>query len=1739
MAELNVGNLFAKIRIDDSGVSATLSKIKRDLSELRKEAEGAVKLKVDASGAASSVEKTKRELEEVRKQAEQTSKTKIDVAPKGTAELDKAGQSAEKTAKALDEASKKKPDVTPKGTSELNKASDNARQLGQQLDNAKRSGSSMTVSKQPAEELDNATDKASKFGGVLSSIGSMAASVGVGAAIGGVGAAFSQSLRLGNEYTNNLNVMSAVSGATATQLEAVSQRARELGSDASLASTSASDAAAAMSELAKGGFTVAQSMEAAKGTLQLAASAGIDAASAATIQSQALQSFGLNADYAAKSSDVLSNAANQSSAEITGIAQGLQASGAVANQFGLTLEDTSATLAMLANAGIQGSDAGTLLKSTLLALTDQGKPAQEAIEKLGLTVYDSSGQFVGMSSLMGQLEEASRNMTEEQYQAAAATLFGSDAMRMAGIAAEQGQGGFDKMRLAMDREGTAAEIAAAKTRGLPGAIAAVQNNAEELGLTLYDKFSGPLTQVLGGVSTGIGALSSALSGVPFEVFAAGVALMGMRFTGLTGRISAGTAAVSSFGSQIRAQQAVAAGYGSSLSAVGGAVQVLSSRYAGFGRAVKSFENASTPLRVMGMESRSAATNMTGLSRAITMAKGNAQTFGGVLRGTVASGMSAVRTGASGLVGALGGPWGLAITGATAAISALAAEHMNAKAAEEAHKASQDELKLSLDETTASITNQTKELAGQKLEEDGHMSTGTSIGLSRDTVQNASMGDEKAMTEVSSAIDAATKAAIRDTDFWKEHSATLEAAGFTLDDLTAAYEGNAEARKELNRISDQNQGAIGMSMSAEFAGMGTDVRKATEDIEAFEDAIIGLNNDVTEASKEKTKELSATWRQAAEDTRAAMKVLEGTDFELVNAKTIQFDYDAATFDTVKTELEAIGLEVEKLANGKVSVEFPDGIDLFDMLHSLDMEMQKLEDGRLGINTDDPERAIALLEMLGFKAHIDDGRVVMDVNDAETASRLEQLGIASRINGELRINDNVGDVESRVKNLERTTYSNHYIRVVQQYQNAITDGGKMPLPRAMQQTGGRIPAFAEGGRHSGYRLPKTGPGTEKTDGFLGIGGDGQPTAWVDKDEWVVNSRSSEKYNHLIAALNSDNERAVFMEASRFLPAYAGGGVVESLKTIVANRFPEVQVTSDYRTTNDLHGQGKAIDVSNGFDTTPEMQEVARWFYKTFKSQLAELIHWPLNGWNNVDEGQDFDFGAQTNSEHRDHVHIASHKPLTDPGDAEEEDDELENITDEDDYLATLTGASSVRTKRKNNRILNGGSGTLIKDGSVLELAAALYSKETGQPMDDDIVSWGQATGLYSEEDVDIEELSDDVNDLREKLEDAKRDLPEAEEDLRIKKIRQQEAHSKKNATESSKASADQAVTKAERKVQELKEKIAKLEAELAAAERRLDTQETRYVEGKTSGNKVADAIILEGRRRGISDRGIKIALATGLVESELKVYANPAVPASMTMPHDAVGYDHDSVGVFQQRQAGWGTLEDRMDPAKSAGMFYDKLDDADYNTGDPGAHAQRVQVSAFPGKYAQRMDEAQALLDAFNNSGKVTTSGISRITAMAKGGFTGMSNGVLGGTRTAQINEGSAVLWAEAGPEAYIPLSTENRDRSLEIWAETGKRLGIDVMSLISLIGSGLPGLMQGRLNFSTGGSVSLESLGVNMDAASYRAQSAINREVTNNAVGAVFNGPVQINDPQKYLQSQLQQQQRQLGDAMKSLMVGRR
>jgi hypothetical protein len=122
--------------------------------------------------------------------------------------------------------------------------------------------------------------------------------------------------------------------------------------------------------------------------------------------------------------------------------------------------------------------------------------------------------------------------------------------------------------------------------------------------------------------------------------------------------------------------------------------------------------------------------------------------------------------------------------------------------------------------------------------------------------------------------------------------------------------------------------------------------------------------------------------------------------------------------------------------------------------------------------------------------------------------------------------------------------------------------------------------------------------------------------------------------------------------------------------------------------------------------------------------------------------------------------------------------------------------------------------------------------------------------------------------------------------------------------------------------------------------------------------AVAIIEMGKSLGVPERAHVIAMVTALQESNLRTLANPAVPASLALPNQGMGYDYDSVGIFQQRASmGWGPVSQLMSPAGSAITFYTRLMKVPgWQSMSVGAAAQAVQKSAFP--YAYDRHEARA-------------------------------------------------------------------------------------------------------------------------------------------------------------------------------------
>ncbi|GAB3842478.1 hypothetical protein GCM10029963_15590 [Micromonospora andamanensis] len=128
--------------------------------------------------------------------------------------------------------------------------------------------------------------------------------------------------------------------------------------------------------------------------------------------------------------------------------------------------------------------------------------------------------------------------------------------------------------------------------------------------------------------------------------------------------------------------------------------------------------------------------------------------------------------------------------------------------------------------------------------------------------------------------------------------------------------------------------------------------------------------------------------------------------------------------------------------------------------------------------------------------------------------------------------------------------------------------------------------------------------------------------------------------------------------------------------------------------------------------------------------------------------------------------------------------------------------------------------------------------------------------------------------------------------------------------------------------------------------------------------AKAIVDVGVDMKIPRQGLVIAVATAMQESTLLNYASGVLPESQNYPHQAIGWDHDSVGLFQQRpSSGWGSVRDLMRPAYAARAFYEALLEV------PGWQqmsltlaAQAVQISAFPYAYAQHEERATTIVAA---------------------------------------------------------------------------------------------------------------------------------------------------------------------------------
>lgn len=351
-----------------------------------------------------------------------------------------------------------------------------------------------------------------------------------------------------------LNELRVVSGATEEEMRALAESARDLGRDVQLPAVSASDAAASMTELSKAGLDVTDTLDGTRGVLELATAGNIEFAQSAEIVAAALNAFRLPGERAVSVADLLAGASIEAQGSIGDFGIAMQQAAAAAAQVGIPIEDTVAALTLLAQAGIQGSDAGTSLRTTLLRLVPTTKEAADIVEALGIAVADQEGRIRPLSAIFEDYRQALAQLDPVTRQAALTTIFGTDAFRAASVFAQAGARGFNEVERAITREGIAAEVAAAKAEGLRGDLAALDSASDTLAATLSNVTNpaiGSFAQILTGAITatdlGINALAELTAAAARPLFPAPPATAAQSLDDLVEALEEAQRAVRSFG----------------------------------------------------------------------------------------------------------------------------------------------------------------------------------------------------------------------------------------------------------------------------------------------------------------------------------------------------------------------------------------------------------------------------------------------------------------------------------------------------------------------------------------------------------------------------------------------------------------------------------------------------------------------------------------------------------------------------------------------------------------------------------------------------------------------------------------------------------------------------------------------------------------------------------------------------------------------------------------------------------------------------------------------------------------------------------------------------------------------------------------------------------------------------------------------------------------------------------------
>lgn len=349
------------------------------------------------------------------------------------------------------------------------------------------------------KDLDNMTGKAGSSGdkvvGAFKKIGGAVATyfavdkiVGFGREVVSTTASFEDSM---------LKVQSLM-GATDEDYQKLSDAALHYGSTTAWTSK---DVADAMGYMALAGWDANQALDATSGMLSLASASGEELATVTDILTDATTAFGDSAADANRYADVLATTQAKSNTTVGLLGEAFKYVAPLAGSYGYQLEDVSAALGDMANAGVKGSMAGTSLSAIITRLGNDTNGARKAVESLGIEFFNQDGTARNLSDVLKDMCDATKDMTVAERAEFASTVAGQEAQKGLLAILNQGSGAYQSLEDQIKNcTGVAKDMADNMESGVGGGIRNLQSALEGFKISLGQKFSEPLGNAMRGAA---------------------------------------------------------------------------------------------------------------------------------------------------------------------------------------------------------------------------------------------------------------------------------------------------------------------------------------------------------------------------------------------------------------------------------------------------------------------------------------------------------------------------------------------------------------------------------------------------------------------------------------------------------------------------------------------------------------------------------------------------------------------------------------------------------------------------------------------------------------------------------------------------------------------------------------------------------------------------------------------------------------------------------------------------------------------------------------------------------------------------------------------------------------------------------------------------------------------------------------------------------------------------------------